>query len=199
MIYSDLMNEKDIIELVKKDDWMMDILRTVKKLNLPDWWIGAGFVRSKVWDHIHNYKTRTPIPDIDVIYFDKSDFSKSDEKSESTKSEDKYQGILKTMMSNTNWSVINQARMHSFHKQKPYKTSEEGLSYWVETATCIGVKLDTKDNLILTHPHGIDDLVSLVLRPTPGSYKDTKKFDERVSKKEWLKKWPNLKVVNTVQ
>lgn len=188
------MNEKDIVDLIKKDDWMMSVLETVKKLNLPDWWIGAGFVRSKVWDYLHDYKTRTPIPDIDVIYFDKKDFSKDEEKIESTSVEDDYQEKLKNLMPGINWSVINQARMHSFHNHQPYKTSEEGLSYWVETATCIGVKINPSGNLVLTTPHGISDLANLVLRPTPGSYKDIKKFEERVSKKEWLKKWPKLKV-----
>lgn len=192
------MNEDDITALVIKDAWMMSILRTVKKLNLPDWWIGAGFVRSKVWDHLHDYKVRTPIPDIDVIYFDRNDFSEKEEKNESTTTEDNYQEKLKKLMPDINWSVINQARMHHFHDHKPYKSSTEGLSYWVETATCIGVKLDIKNKVVLTDPHGINDLVNLILRPTPGSYKDTKKFEERIAKKGWLKKWPKLKVINTV-
>ncbi len=28
----------------------MEILETANSLNLPDWWICAGFVRSKIWD-----------------------------------------------------------------------------------------------------------------------------------------------------
>lgn len=174
---------------------MMEVLQTVKKLHLPDWWIGAGFIRSKVWDHLHNYKTRTPIPDIDVIYFDQSDFSKIEETNESTKAEDMYQDTLKTLMPNTNWSVINQARMHNFHNHPPYKTSAEGLSYWVETATCVGVKIDEKNNIVLTAPHGVGDLVNLILRPTPDSGAEKGKFEERIANKEWLKKWPKLKVI----
>ena len=63
----------DIINLIQNDKWMMDILEQAKKLNLPDWWIGAGFVRSKIWDVLHEYKERTPMSassDIDLIYFD---------------------------------------------------------------------------------------------------------------------------------
>ena len=177
---------------------MMDILKTTKEINLPDWWIGAGFIRSKVWDHLHDYKNRTPIPDIDVIYFDKNDFSDEEASAETTKSEIKYENELKKIMPDVNWSVTNQARMHLFHNQEQYKSASEGLSHWVETATCVGVKLNNNDELVLTAPHGIDDLVNLILRPTPNAQKntkDTKKFEERIAKKNWLIKWPKLKVV----
>lgn len=43
-------NEQDIIQLAKDDEWMMNILQNAKSLNLPDWWVCAGFVRSKIWD-----------------------------------------------------------------------------------------------------------------------------------------------------
>lgn len=73
-------NEEDIIKAIEKDEWMMDLLRAVKTLNLPDWWICAGFVRSKIWDVIHNFSTRTPLPDIDVIYFDSKKVDELEEK-----------------------------------------------------------------------------------------------------------------------
>lgn len=88
--------------------------------------------------------------------------------------------------------MTNQARMHLFHNHIPYKTSEEALSYWVETATCIGVRLINKNTLLLTAPHGITDLVTLQISQTTDA--DTKTFYERVTKKEWLKKWPKLSI-----
>jgi len=189
------MTQQDIISLIEKDEWMMNILQVVKKLNLPDWWIGAGFIRSKVWDTLHGYKQRTPLPDIDVIYLDKNDFSEEDAQKETTEMEILYEQKLNKQLPKINWSVTNQARMHLFYNDKPYETAESALSQWVETATCIGVRLDSNNNVILAIPRGIDDLVNLVLRPTPGVYKDTSAFYERIEKKNWLKKWPKLKVV----
>lgn len=189
------MTKEDIVKLVENDEWMMDILRAVKTLNLPDWWIGAGFVRSKVWDSLHEYKVRTPIPDIDVIYFDPNDFSKEESVQDTTKQEIEYEKKLGRLIPKTNWSVTNQARMHLFHNHQPYLNSEQALAQWVETATCVGVRLDKTDNAILTSPRGIEDLVNLILRPTPGSYKDDTFFKERVEKKAWCTKWPKLKVV----
>ena len=69
------MNEKHIIDLIKKDAWRMDILRAARSINLPDWFIGAGFVRNPVWDFLHDFDKQTPISDIDIVYFDPNDLS----------------------------------------------------------------------------------------------------------------------------
>ena len=63
-------DKKDIISLIREDQWMMELLRLTSSLNLPDWWICAGFIRSKIWDTLHHFNDRTPLSDIDVIYFD---------------------------------------------------------------------------------------------------------------------------------
>ncbi len=49
-----LRTEADIIRLVKDDKWMMKVLTAAASLDLPDWWVCAGFVRSKIWDTMHN-------------------------------------------------------------------------------------------------------------------------------------------------
>ena len=64
-----------LINEISKDKWMMDILRSVRDLNLPDCWIGAGFVRNKAWDFLHEYSQRTPLSDIDVVFLDRTNTS----------------------------------------------------------------------------------------------------------------------------
>jgi len=189
------MTKEDIILLIQNDNWMMDILRTVKTLDLPDWYIGAGFIRSKVWDTLHGYSQRTSLPDVDVIYFEKTDFTPDEANSESTSAEISYEKRLEKLLTGVRWSVTNQARMHLFHHTTPYNSSEEALSEWVETATCIGVRLDQNDQLILSAPRGIDDLVNLILRPISNSPEKLATFNQRVKNKKWLEKWPKLKVV----
>ncbi|MDO8488007.1 MAG: nucleotidyltransferase family protein [bacterium] len=187
------MNREDIIKLIKNDGWMMQLLGAVRTLNLPDWYIGAGFIRGKVWDTLHNYSQRTPLPDVDVIYLDKTDFSDQEADKETTKAEIAHEKQLNKLLPGINWSVTNQARMHLFHNDSPYISSEEGLGQWVETATCIGVKLDSENNIVLSTPWGIEDLVNLVLRPTLLDG-DKEVFYKRVKGKEWLKKWPKLRM-----
>jgi uncharacterized protein len=180
------MTEDDVITLIRTDPWMMDVLEAVEKLNLKDWWIGAGFVRGKVWDRLHEYKQRTPLPDIDVIYFDQEDIDEQKEKY--------YESLLSNRFANQKWSVKNQARMHVLHRHQPYHSASEGLSYWVETATCVGVRLGRRGEIELTAPYGIEDLGSLVVKPTPDA--DLELFEKRLKEKEWLSKWPKLRVVS---
>jgi len=192
------LTESDILLLIQEDEWMMEILRAAESLHLPDWWIGAGFVRSKVWDYLSGYKKRTPLPDVDLIYLDKNDFT-GEENEFSTKKEESYQEKLANLNDSVKWSVTNQARMHLVHHTKPYKSSSQALADWSETATCVGVKLE-KGSLKLTAPHGIDDLVNLIVRPIPNYSKkysyDQGLFKKRVGEKKWIEKWPKLKVLS---
>ena len=186
------MDVRDISQLVRNDKWMVNILSVVRTLELPDWYIGAGFVRSKVWDTLHGYTKRTLIPDIDVIYLDRNDFTNEEAGKESTKAEIRYENKLRVLMPEINWSVTNQSRMHLFHNDKSYVSSEEAIGQWVETATCVGVRLDKENNVIVAAPRGIDDLVNMILRPTSDFQKEL--FSKRVNNKGWLKKWPKLRI-----
>lgn len=182
-------NEEKIIEVITEDKWMMDILKSAKALNLPDWWVCAGFVRSKIWDTLHNFRERTLISDIDVIYFDRSRIDEFEEK--------KLEEMLKILMPNTPWSVKNEARMHIKSKMPPYSSSVDAISKFPETATALGIKLDEKDNVILTAPCGIEDVVNLVVKPTPYFTKTQERveiYEDRISKKNWQSIWNKLKV-----
>ncbi|MFA5934084.1 MAG: nucleotidyltransferase family protein [Candidatus Paceibacterota bacterium] len=180
-------NEDKILELIKNDNYRMDALRAVKSLNLPDWIIGAGFVRNPVWDYLHEYKEQTPLTDIDVAYFDLNNLNEEVEK--------EYENKLKEII-NAEWSVTNQARMSKINNQsKNYISTEDAISHWPETATAIGVKLDNNNKLELIAPHGINDLLNLNLRMTPGFGDGCESFLKRVEKKQWLIKWPKLKVI----
>jgi hypothetical protein len=186
------MNEQEIIQLINNDKWMMRVLETVRAINLPDWMIGAGFVRGKVWDHLHGYTEATPLSDIDVIYFDRDELKASTQDNELI--EEEYQNKLKSLL-DLNWSVTNQARMHLENGDKEYRSSEDAMSYWPETATAVAVKLLSDNTLELIAPYGIDDLVDLKLRISPNFARSKSIFEERVSNKQWLKKWPLVRVV----
>ncbi len=180
------MNKHHIPTLIKMDEGMMEILRIVSSLQLPDWWIGAGFVRNKVWDQLHGYTKRTPLNDIDVIYFDPINLNEKDEK--------RIGQRLKKLRPNLPWSVKNQARMAIVRGDGPYKNAEEGLSRWVETATCIGVRMEN-GKLTLATPLGIDDLVRLILRPNRKANVSINVFYKRIKEKQWLNLWPKLTVI----
>src|SRR5699024_11494402 len=171
------------------DDWMMHLLKTAKQLNLPDWWICAGFVRSKIWDIQHHFKLRTPLADIDVIYFDEQNINKSVEK--------EWEENLREITPGFPWSVKNQARMHIANDSAPYTSSTDAMSKFPETATALGVKLDKENNLILSAPHGVDDVVNLTVKPTgyfAASEARMKIYRGRVKKKNWKQIWSGLDI-----
>ena len=58
--------QKKLINIIKREDWLMDILKKARDLNLPDWYIGAGAIRNTVWNHLHGESGIQPIGDIDV-------------------------------------------------------------------------------------------------------------------------------------
>ncbi|EIM06295.1 hypothetical protein A1A1_12052 [Planococcus antarcticus DSM 14505] len=180
-------NENDIIELIQKDEWMMKLLKTVKVLNLPDGWICAGFVRSKIWDTLHGYGERTTLQDIDVIYYD--------DKNRDKKMEKQLEKTLISLLPNVPWSVKNEARMHSRNGVEPYISSTDAVAKFPETATALGIKLDKQDNLVLIAPHGIKDVINLTVRPTPYFTANKERiavYENRIQKKNWKLTWNRL-------
>lgn len=180
------MTENDILKLIADDEWMMGVLKHVRSLDLPDCWVGAGFVRNKVWDHLHGYAERTPLADVDVIYFNSSNIHEDEEK--------RLESVLSAADSTVPWSVKNQARMHLLSGMPPYTSTEHALAAWVETPTAIAVRMGASDGLELLAPHGITDLVSLIINPTPLSYNRPKVYEERIAAKQWQKQWPRLQI-----
>lgn len=180
------MKEQDIIDLVKSDKWMMNVLHEAEKLNLPEWMIGAGFLRNKVWDYLHGIRRDVAdTNDIDLVYLDKENISEENDYTLS----DKMSGTL-----GLRWEIKNQAYMHIRHNHEPYKSTAEGISHWVETPTCVAVTLKNGGPKIIA-PHGINDLVNLIVRPSPTRTDNLDLFYKRIEDKQWLSKWPKLKVV----
>lgn len=175
--------EINLITIIQSDLWMMEVLKTVRDLDLNDCWVGAGFVRNKIWDVKHQ-KTRTELNDIDVIYFNQA---KSDKEHDIN-----LELQLKKINLNLNWSVKNQARMHIRNNHKAYKNSNEAISFWPETATAIAVRLNSKSKIEYIAPYGLQDLFDLLITPTPGF--DLAIFYDRIHQKKWKEKWNKLNI-----
>lgn len=180
------MQETDIPKLIEDDNGMMEVLRAASSLNLSDWWIGAGFVRNKVWDVLQD-GNQTPPGDIDVVYFDPIDLSEDRERV--------YQNRLEEIYPTGRWSVKNQARMHLRNNDAPYASSLDAIERWPETATAVAVTLNENDRVIFQAPCGVDDLLNMILRPTPTFEKKMDQFRGRLEKKNWVAKWPKLRVM----
>lgn len=181
--------EADIIRIVEEDEWMMDILRHAESLRLPDWWVCAGFVRSKIWDTLHGFATRTPLPDVDVIYFDSRHLDEETEK--------QLEQRLNQLDPSIPWSVKNEARMHKVNRIPPYVSSVDAISKFPETATALGLSLNEQGEVVLAAPCGIEDVLGLKLKPTPyflETDERAKIYGERIHKKNWVSIWNKITV-----
>ncbi len=175
--------EKELIEIIESDLWMIHVLKIVRDLKLYDSWVGAGFVRNKVWDVKHG-KESAELNDIDIIYFDKTKPIKE--------YDSQIEAKLKSISPNLNWSVKNQARMHLRNGHKPYTDCHEAISFWPETATSIAVRLNSKNRMECMAPYGLEDLFNLLVIPTPGF--DLATYNERIQEKGWKEKWNQLEI-----
>lgn len=182
-------SKEEIINLIRDDKWMMDILWAAKSLKLPEWWVCAGFVRSKIWDTLHGFTERTSLSDVDIIYFDASNISEAVEK--------QLEFQLKQLLPSIPWSVKNQARMHVVNNIPPYVSSVDAISKFPETATALGLKLDEQDQVVLTAPCGIDDVLGMIIKPTP-FFSECKNrlaiYEKRIAQKNIKDKWNKVTV-----
>lgn len=172
--------------LIESSEWHMTTLRAVRELSLPDWYIGAGFVRNAVWDDLHGRSAFTPLNDVDVVYFGKKDTSKQ--------LDVEMEHELLVRLPDRNWSVCNQARMHIRNDDHPYTSSEDAIGHWLETPTSVGVRMKPDGAISLVAPHGLGDLLSLDVRPTPSGYVKPEAYLRRIESKDWLATWPQLTI-----
>jgi len=182
-----MQHEKELIDLLLTHPFLMRDLKLVQSLGLPDVCIAAGYVRNFVWDHFHGRSKLTPLNDIDVLYYDAADLREETEKS--------YEEQLTKRQPGFNWSVKNQARMHQRNDEQPYRSVDDAMKRWPETATAVGVALDDDDKIRIIAPHGLEDLFSLRIRRSP-FFDDADYYRSRVKSKNWLNLWPRLELID---
>jgi hypothetical protein len=177
-----------IASIIAQDPVGMKQLRAARALALPDWCIAAGFVRNRVWDHLHGISPPRPPADIDVLYYDAAELSKEREA--------EYEARLDGLLPGLPWQVRNQARMHLWKGVPQHKDTADSMTYWLETVTAVGVRLEPDDGLTVIAPLGIDDLVNLRCRPTAFGRTRRDEYDQRIMSKRWRELWPTVRFLD---
>lgn len=179
-------DEQTVIDIIAGDAWAMDILWLARSLGLPDWAIGAGFVRSLIWDRLCSFHQRTPLNDIDIVYFDAADTARTREQA--------AEAELAAARIDQVWSVRNMARMHIKNREAAYHSTEHAIGHWLETPTAVGIRLEPAGSLTLLAPHGVADLLAGRVRPTPNGRRKIAEYRARVAPKAWPSRWPRVRV-----
>lgn len=173
------------------DKRLMRILSLAREANLPNWYIGAGLIRNYVWDFLHGWPQRTPIRDVDFIYY-----------SPDAIDEVRVRAMLAKKMPKIDWDLKNSAFVHAWYANKgivrpALKSSEEDIDGWPETASCVGVRLQADDELLIYVPYEVDDLLNMVFRRNKNNQYSVNEevFRKRVIDKKIKERWPKVKII----
>jgi len=170
----------------------MRALRAARSVDAPDWLITAGAVRTAVWDALHGLAAPSRLADVDLNFFDPADLSP--ERDAAVEQE------LHLVAPEFPWEAKNQAAVHLWYPRRfgfavePFRSTAEAVATFPETATCVGVHLDAGDRLTVVAPHGLDDLLGLVLRHNPVRA-PVAVYEERLASKRIAERWPRVTVV----
>ncbi|MCA0367197.1 MAG: nucleotidyltransferase family protein [Proteobacteria bacterium] len=185
--------EAELIAIVRADPGLMQVLTTVRSLDLPDWRLVSGAVYQAVW----NSKTGRPrgygVKDYDLAYFDGSDLSYEAEDMVIQRVASAFDEPLRGQV-----EVRNQARVHLWFQSRfgePYEaltSTDEALSRFVAPTFAVGVRLEADDRITVAAPFGLEDVFALTIRPNPN----------RPRARGWAKvvesargRWPELTVI----
>jgi hypothetical protein len=166
----------------------MALLQPVAALGLADCWIGAGLIRNAVWDHLHGLPVEPKAgSDVDVAYCDHGDASLERDLAIERRLLDTFPRVP--------WSVHNQARMHERNGDAPYRDTADAISCWPETATAVAARI-LGDDVEVIAPHGVDDLIGMIVRPSPAFASRLPAYRERQAAKNWARRWPRLQFID---
>lgn len=184
--------EARLIEIVRADPALMQVLTTVRDLELPDWRLFSGAVYQGVWNDRTGRPVGYGVKDYDVGYFD-PDTSWDAEDVFIQRTAAAFDEPLRSLV-----EVRNQARVHIWfpdHFNEPYAPlthTDEALSRFVAPAFAVGVRLEVDDAITVAAPFGLQDVFDMVIRPNPNRPRASG-WDKVVASARG--RWPELTVV----
>ena len=153
---------------ILRDSPTWGVLKTARRLDLPDWLIFSGAVYQPVWNHLTGRAPDHGVRDYDLAYFDASDTSWDAEDVVIRRVAAAFAPPLDAMV-----EVRNQARVHLWfedHFGEPYAPlggSAEALTRFAAPAFAVAVRLEADDSVTVFAPFGLDDLFAMHIRPNP--------------------------------
>ena len=180
-----------LIAILGKNRALQTVLDLAPQLELPDYYVGAGFVAQTVWNVLSGRHPTKDVKDIDIVYFDPRDLSEEGEAQQTRNAQALLQSVPLPV------DVTNEARVHTWYGKafgyeiEPYRSTEAAIQTWPSTATSIGIRRSGPE-LEIYAPFGLDDLLGLVVRPNKVQI-DEATYARKTQR--WSSCWPNLTVI----
>ncbi len=185
--------EARLVALISCSSVLMRALRVARTVDPPDWLIGAGAIRDRVWDSLHGLTQPPPSRDVDLAFFDPAALGSERERG--------VQREVSTRAPDICWDVTNQAAVHLWHQQvfgievQPLCSCADAVATWPETATAIGVRLAADDSIEVVAPYGLEDLFGLICRRNPRRV-TCEQYRRRVESKHVATRWPRVRILD---
>ncbi len=184
--------ERRLSELLRDTAWFWRLLEAARDVDAPDWLLGAGALRTAVWDRLHGFEEPPALRDVDLAFFDPVDFTPARDEA--------VEAALRERAPDVPWEARNQAAVHLWYPRRfgyavePLTSSADAVATWPETATSVAVRLWPDDRLQVVAPVGLDDLFGLVLRRNPRRV-SVAEFERRLREKRVAERWPRVTLV----
>ena len=185
--------EARLVEIVRANLDLMQVLRVVRGLGLPDWRIFSGAVYQAVWNAQTGRPAGYGIKDYDLGYFDASDIGWDAEDAVIRRVAAAFDEPFKSQV-----EVRNQARVHVWFKDRfgedydPLPDTDAAPARFVAPAFAVGVRLEADDAISVIAPFGLQDVFDMVIRPNPNRPKAWG-WDKVIASART--RWPELTVV----
>jgi len=183
--------EKELLNIIKSNIILMDILETLPQLWLKEYFVWAWAISQTVRNYKFWNEITYAIKDVDIAFFDDSDLS--------YEYEDIFVKKAKELMPNIPFEldVKNQARVHLWYKEHywndvpPYTSIYSAIDTRPTTSNCVGIRKQWDDFKVYA-PYGLDDLLNGIVRANKKQITEDV-YDKKVARR--TKHRPQLKVI----
>jgi uncharacterized protein len=153
--------------MIRSSSWLMRVLATVREVDLPDAWVGAGIIRDLVWGQLYGPGFEPGnVRDVDVAFLDPDDLRPAVDEQATRR--------LRQAWPQVPWEASNQAAVHTWYAREfggdpvgPLLSIADAVATWPETATAVAVRLRRSDDIEVCAPLGLADLLNGVWRRNP--------------------------------
>ncbi|MDV7144218.1 nucleotidyltransferase family protein [Tropicimonas sp. TH_r6] len=177
-------------EITHASPRLMQVLRAVRDLDLPDWWIVSGAIYNTAWNQLTGRPDMYGVKDIDLFYFDPDT---------SYEAEDRViHRVAQAVPGDPPVETRNQARVHLWyerhfgHAYPALGNSAEGIDRFACKTHAVGLRLEADDRLTLYAPYGLDDIFAFRLVPNL-ALPNRKTHEAKAARQRAL--WPELDFV----
>lgn len=187
-------DEGRLRSVIRSSVWMMRVLTTVRDVELPDAWVGAGTIRDLVWGGLYGSGFDPgDVRDVDVVFFDPDDLSHDRDDEATRRLHDAWPQVP--------WEASNQAAVHTWYASEfgggpvhPLLTVADAVATWPETATAVAVRLDPAGEVEVCAPLGLADLLAGVWRRNPRRVSLPVSL-ARLARHKPAQRWPAVQVI----